>query len=231
MKQFYLLYQAIAASGFPTSFNLTTGQVPDTEQKDQVMLSTAIKGRCAAVLLAVLCASAGAQESKRPPQFLQDPVLGLRLPIAGMKLDSVPEDVRALCEQMADTETWTTRQWVFGVTEYSSATYYLVNGYSKRRHPKPNQRPYLQSVNGGVYKVSGTECNGDPARETFAVRDPQQIPREVLQQLAQDLVTRLARATGGAQRLRAEIKKQHVDFDHLSPEIQEAFKPYFEGAH
>ena len=108
---------------------------------------------------------------------------------------------------------------------------FLVNGYSKRRHPKPNQRPYLQSVNGGVYKVSGTQCNGDPARETFEVRDPQQIPREVLQQLAQDLVTRLARATGGAQRLRAEIKKQHIDFDHLSPEIQEAFKPYFEGAH
>lgn len=163
---------SMAAGGFPTSFKLTTGQVPDTEQKDQVMLSTAIKGRCAAVLFAVLCASAGAQESRRPPQFLQDPVLGLRLSIASIKLDPVPEDVRAQCEQMADTETWTTRQWIFGVTEYSSATYYLANGYSKRRHPKPNQRPFLQSANGGIYKVSGTECKGDPARETFEVRDP-----------------------------------------------------------
>lgn len=191
------------------------------------MLSTAIKGRCAAVLLAVLCASAGAQESNRPPRFLLDPVLGLRLPSAGLKLDPVPEDIRALCSQMADSENWTTRQWIFGVAKNSTDTYYLVNGYSKRRNPTPGQSLYLQHTDGGVYKVSGTECNGDPARETFVVRDPKQIPREVLQELARDLVTRLVRAAGGAKRLRAEIKNQHIDFQQLSPEMQEAFKPYF----
>ncbi|MGW8391471.1 hypothetical protein [Pseudoduganella sp. HUAS MS19] len=195
------------------------------------MLSTAIKGRCVAILLAVLCASAGAQESNHPPQFLRDPILGLRLPAAGIKLDLVPEDIRALCVQMADTEAWTTRQWIFGVAKHSTATYYLVNGYSKRRNPTPDQRPYLQHIDGGVYKVSGSECSGDPARETFVVRDPRQIPREVLQALAQDLVTRMARAAGGAQRLRAAIKKQRIDFNQLPPEMQEAFKPYFGPAH
>ncbi|WP_156398128.1 hypothetical protein [Duganella sp. Root336D2] len=195
------------------------------------MLSITIKGLCAAALLAVLCASASAQESKHPPQSLRDPILGLRLPSAGLKLDPVPEDIRALCAQMADSETWTTRQWIFGVAKNSTDTYYLVNGYSKRRNPKPGERPYLQHKDGGVYKVSGTECTGDPARETFVVRDPRQIPREVLQELAQDLVTRLARAAGGEQRLRAEIKKQRIDLHQLSPEMQEAFKPYFGLAH
>lgn len=194
------------------------------------MLSTAIKALCTAVLLALLCASAGAQESNQPPQFLQDPVLGLRFR-ADAKLDLLPEDIRALCLPMADTETWATREWIFGVARHSTATYYLVNGYSKRRNPKPGQRLYFQHIDGGVYKVAGTECNGDLARETFAVRDPRQIPREVLQELAQDLVTRLARAAGGTQRLRAEIKKQRIDFNRLSPEMQEAFKPYFGPAY
>ncbi len=128
---------------------------------------------------------------------------------------------------MADSENWTTRQWIFGVAKYSTDTYYLVNGYSKRRNPTPGQSLYLQHADGGVYKVSGTECNGDPARETFVVRDPKQIPREVLQELARDLVIRLVRAAGGAKRLRAEIKNQRIDFQQLSPEMQEAFKPYF----
>lgn len=195
------------------------------------MLSTAIKGRCVAGLFALLCATAGAQESNRPPQFLRDPILGLRLPTAGAKLEPLPEDVRALCEQIADTETWATRQWIYGVAKHSTTTYYLVNGYSQRRNPKPGQRLYFQHIDGGVYKLSGTECNGDPAGEAFAVRDPKQIPREVQQELAQDLVTRLVRAAGSAQRLRAEIKRQRIDFHRLSPEMQEAFKTYFGPPH
>jgi hypothetical protein len=38
---------------------------------------------------------------------------------------------------------------------------------------------------------------------------------------------RTVKAFGGADRLRAEIKNQRIDFDRLSPELQEAFKPYF----
>ncbi|WP_028100486.1 hypothetical protein [Pseudoduganella violaceinigra] len=195
------------------------------------MLSTAIQGRCGAILCALLCASACAQESNHPPQFLRDPILGLRLPVASAKLDVLPEEIRAQCEQMADTETWTTRPWIFGVANDSTATYYLIHGYSMRRNPKPGQRLYFQPIDGGVYTISGTECTGDPARETFAVRDPAQIPREVLQQLAQDLLTRLARAAGSKQRLRAAIKQQHIDIHQLSPEMQEALNAYFAPTH
>lgn len=190
------------------------------------MLSTAIKSLCLAV--AILGASASAQESDLPPQFVQDPVLGLRLPLARITLEPLPEEIRAMCAPMADTETWTGRQWIFGVTEYASATYYLAHGYMKRRHPKPGQRLYFQPIDGGVYKVAGQQCRGDQARETFDVRDPEQIPREVLQQLASDLAVRLVRATGGADRLRTEIANQRIDFQLLPPEIQQAFKPHFE---
>ena len=102
------------------------------------MPSTVIKTFC--VAMAVLGASANAQEGERPPQFLQDPVLGLRLPLARLRLDPMPDDIRALCDQMADNATWMGRQWIFGVARYSTSTYYLVNGYSKRRHPKPGER-------------------------------------------------------------------------------------------
>lgn len=187
------------------------------------MPSTVIKSLFLAV--AVFSSSAGAQESNYPPQFVQEPVTGLRLTVASIKLDPMPEALRAMCDQIADNQTWTGRQWIFAMAEYPSATYYLLNGYAKRRNPKHGERLYFQT-DGGVYKISDGKCAGDQARETFDVRDPKQIPREVLQQLARDLAMRLGRAVGGADRLRLEITNQHIDFHMLSPEMQEAFKPH-----
>lgn len=189
------------------------------------MPSIVIKILC--ITAAVLSASAAAQEVERPPQFVHDPVLGLRLPAARLRLDPVPENIRALCEQMADNATWTARQWIFGVAKYPATTYYLVNGYSKRRNAEAGERLYIQFSEGGLYKISRGQCDGDSARETFDVRDPKQIQREVLLKLARDLATRLARQTGGADRLRTEIENQRIDFQQLSPELQEAFRPYF----
>jgi hypothetical protein len=217
---------SMEASGFPISFNLISGPVPVTEQKGQTMPSTVIKSLYLAVALIAL--RAGAQESDHPPRFLHDPVLGLRLPAASVKLDPMPDDIRAMCEQMADNATWIGRQWIFGVAMDSASTYYLVNGYSKRRNPKPGERLYVQYSQGAVHKISNGHCGGDAARETFDVRDPKQIPREVLRQLARDLAARLVREVGGADRLRTEITNQRIDFELLSPEIQQAFKPYFD---
>ena len=135
-----------------------------------------------------------------------------------------------MCAEMADSATWTGRQWIFGAAKYNAVTYYLVSGYFKRRHPQSGERLYFQPDGGGVYQISESKCSGDPARETFDVRDPKQIPQEVLQQLASDLAVRLVRATGGPDRLRAELANQHVDFLMLSPEMQESFKPYFPAA-
>jgi hypothetical protein len=76
--------------------------------------------------------------------------------------------------------------------------------------------------------ITGNKCSAEgPARDVFEAQDFNVTPQPVLQQLARDLVTRLARAFGGADRLRAEIKNQRIDYDQLSPELQEVFKPYF----
>jgi hypothetical protein len=49
----------------------------------------------------------------------------------------------------------------------------------------------------------------------------------VLEQLARDLAARLVRATGGESSLRKELRRQHIEFNQLTPELQQAFKPYF----
>ncbi|MFP5393172.1 MAG: hypothetical protein ACLGI6_16760 [Gammaproteobacteria bacterium] len=190
------------------------------------MSSTLPRRLCATLLLAAVGAGAGAAESNQRPRYVQEPILGLRLPAAGAQLDVLPDDVRALCVQMADNESWSGRQWIFGMARSATSTYYLVNGYFKRRSPEAGEGLYFQPEDGGLYQVSGSACNGDPAREAFAVNDPAQVPGEVMQQLAHDLARRLVRALGGADRLRAAIARQRIDLRRLSPELQEAFKPY-----
>lgn len=191
------------------------------------MLSIVIKNRVvAAVLLTLVSVAAFARDST--PRILNEPVLGLRLKAADLKLDPLPEEVRAMCEQTVDTERRTSRLWVFARANDARTTYYVVAGYFQRQHPASGEARYEPTVRGGMLYVTGNQCKGDPARETFEARNFEDTPQPVLQQLAGDLAARLTQAVGGADRLRAEIRNQHIDFEQLSPELQEAFKPYFE---
>jgi hypothetical protein len=191
------------------------------------MPSAVTKTLLAALMFAVLGSSANAAPSNHPPRFLQEPVLGLRLEITGLKLAPLPEDVRAMCEQVADDENWTGRVWIVAEAKDAATTYYILAGYFKRRHPEPGQGLHDTDSRGGFYTIRGTQCGGDPARKVFDVRDFNETPQPILQQLAHDLASRLVKAFGSADRLRAEIKSQRLDIDQLSPELQEAFKPYF----
>jgi hypothetical protein len=191
------------------------------------MLSTVTKKLLAALLFAVFGNSANAAPTNHPPRFLQEPVLGLRLEVAGLKLDPLPEDVRAMCGQVADDDIWTGRVWIVAEARDAAATYYVLAGYFKRRHAGPGESLYDTDSQGGVYTIKGTKCGGDPAREVFDVRDFNETPQPFLQQLANDLAIRLVKALGGADRLRAELNRQRIDFNQLSPELQVAFKPYF----
>lgn len=187
------------------------------------MLSTTIKR----AIIATLCtlASAAASASDKAPRYVNEPVLGLRLD-AGAKLDQLPEDVRALCVQIADNEYSTARMWIFAQAADAGAAYYVVAGYSKLRHPAPGERLYEPTARGGLMIVTGSKCAGDPADEAMHAPSDE-VPLPILKQLSRDLVARLVRAVGGADKLRAEIKNQRVDFDQLSPELQEVFRPYF----
>jgi hypothetical protein len=68
--------------------------------------------------------------------------------------------------------------------------------------------------------------------DAFGTPDPDDecdhtVPAPILRELARDLVVQTVRASGGPDRLRAEIKNQRIDFDALPPDIQRAFRPYF----
>jgi hypothetical protein len=174
-----------------------------------------------------MIASTAATAGGKPPRYVIEPALGLRLD-AGVKLESLPDEVSTLCSR--DTENWISHERIFARAHDAATTYYVVSGYSKRRSPGTGQSLYEPIVRGGLYAVTGNKCVDDPADESFEARDFDQTPLPILQQLARDLAARLVRAVGGPEKLRAEIKNQRIDFDKLSPELQEAFKPYFGSA-
>jgi hypothetical protein len=172
----------------------------------------------------VMLASAIASAGEKPPRYVIEPALGLRLD-AGINLDPLPDNVSTLCSH--DTDNWIYHERIFARTQDGATTYYVASGYAKRRKLKPGQSLYEPIARGGLYAVTGHGCVDDPADESFEARDFKQTPLPVLQQLARDLAARLVRAVGSQDKLRAEIKNQQIDFDKLSPELQEAFKPYF----
>lgn len=178
-----------------------------------------------AILAAVvMLASAMASAGDKPPRYVIEPALGLRLD-AGVKLEPLPDDVSTLCSH--DSDNWIYHERIVARTQKAATTYYVASGYAKRRNPQPGQSLYEPITRGGLYAVTGNKCVDDPADESFEARNFDQTPLPILQQLASDLAARLVRAVGGPDRLRTEIRNQRIDFDKLSPELQEAFKPYF----
>lgn len=189
------------------------------------MLSTALDRCIAALTIAV--ASGAALAEGGPPRVMQEPIFGLQLDAAKAKLDPLPDDVRNKCFEIADNEYLTGRQWVYATARDSGATYYVVSGYFKRLNPDPGEPRYRVDTYGGVYRIDGAGCLGvGAALEVFRVRPLDETPQLVLQQLAVDFATRLARAVGGKDQLRVKLKNQHVDRDGLGPELREVFEPY-----
>lgn len=195
------------------------------------MPSTVIEKMAAAALFAI-STTASATGADKPPRFLTVPVLGLRLPLERTNLEPFPEEIRVSCRQLED-EYFTSRVWILGRVQDAASTYYVLTGYSKRLNKDPDQKLYEYWDNGAVYTVTGNKCGGDDADETFDVHDPNadndgNVPIPTLKALATDFAARTVKAFGGADRLRAEIKAQRIDFNRLSPELQGAFRPYFE---
>jgi hypothetical protein len=187
--------------------------------------------RIVAAIFFTIGTTASATGSDKPPRFLTVPVLGLRLPLPRLNVETFPEELRVMCGQVED-EYRTSSLWIFGRAKDAAKTYYLLTGYSTRRNPEPGRRLYEYWGDGVVFAVQGDKCGGDGAEETFDARDPDaendgNVPIPILKVLAVDLAARTVKAFGGADRLRAEIRNQRIDFNKLSPELQEAFKPYF----
>lgn len=221
-----MLRRLMGNTGFQTTYNEISGQAQDTEGKDRTMPSTATKRRLAICLFALSSIVGAADQNVSSPRYILDPLLGVRLPLTSANLDTLPEQVRALCVQIADNPTWTGRQWIFGSAKEGETSYYLVGGYFIRKQAVKGESTIFQPEQGGVYEVKGQTCGGDPAREVFEVRDAAQIPHAVLQRLAHDFASRLSRTVGGDAQLREALRKQHIDVGKLSPELRQAFEPF-----
>lgn len=222
-------------SGYPISFKEIFGWVPITVKKGQNMSPIVARTLAAASLFAI-CPTVPAASSNQPPRFISVPALGLRLPIERLNLDSFPEGIRAMCNQIADSEQSTGRMWIFGRAKDGASAYFILSGYFKRRSAVAERRLYEIWDDGAVFTIRGDKCGGDPnAAETFDARDPNadnngNVPIPILRELARDLATQSIRAFGGPEKLRAAIIAQRLDFDTLSLELQEAFRPYFPAA-
>jgi hypothetical protein len=163
---------------------------------------------------------------KKPPRYINDPLIGLRV-VANAKLDPLPEALIVMCKRVPEDTTSTAHLWIFANASDASASYYVLSGYSEVRRT-PKDAPVYSSVErGGMYIVANGKCVSDPADEYF--KGPtDEVPLSILQVLARDLAARLVHAFGGADKLRAEIKNQRIDFDTLPPVLQDAFRPYFD---
>lgn len=213
-------------NGYQITSKQTSGQVQDTEKRGRAMLFTVTNRLLAFVSLALICCISQARES--PPRVLQEPVLGLRLPVAKLRLNPLSDEIRNKCDALADNERWKGRLWVYATAKDAAGTYYVVGGYYERPHSEPGQPRYYLDTTGAIFQIVGDTCIGyGGAKEVFDARYFEETPQLILQQLAIDLAAQLARALGGANQLAAELRNQHIDFEQLSPELREAFKTHF----
>ncbi len=163
-----------------------------------------------------------------PPSVVREPVFGLRFDIAKAQFEALPAEVLAHYSTM-DNENIRGHYWVCASTRNPTRAYYVIGGYGVRSHPEPPDFPrYVPYDDGAVIVVEDNHCADlGSARDVFdAGAFGTDMPAAILRQLAADLASRLVRALGGADPMHLALKKQHVDPQHLSPELRAALTPY-----
>jgi hypothetical protein len=178
--------------------------------------------------LAVLT-SCSALAAEPGPRVLTEPVLGLHYETSRVKFDSLPAHALANCETMRDNE-YGKGVWFIQAeaTDSSGRTYYISGGYEVR-NDAPKQRPYETGGLGAVFFTDRGTCTYlDTARAVFEDRlFDDELPESVLKLLAADVAKRLVKAFGSADKLRKELRNQHIDKDTLPPELLAELRPYF----
>lgn len=181
----------------------------------------------AAAVLAVTSCSAFA--ALPAPRILSEPVLGLRYEAARVKFAPLPSSVLANCENLKDNEEWQSVWFIYAQAQDSTGrVYYATGGYDLSK--KSPRRPQFTTGDEGLifFTDRGSCTTLEQIRQTFDARlFDADITEPVLKLLAADYAKRLERAFGGAAKLRAELRNQHIDKEALPPELLEALKPYF----
>jgi hypothetical protein len=147
-----------------------------------------------------------------------------------VKFDPMPAQIVANCADLANNKLSRPVWYVYGQTrDASGRSFYVTGGYMEMLDGRPKAQRFLTEEPGIMFYIDARTCQSlDPPRDVFdEPESAKALTPPILKQLATDDVRRLEQAFGGPDQLRAEIKNQRIDFDQLSPELQEAFAPYF----
>jgi hypothetical protein len=180
-----------------------------------------------ALFLCVL--SSGAWAAKEaPPSVLQEPVFGLKLPLASAKLKPFPDEMRAQCKQLADNESWKGHLWIYAKAEDEFGTYFVVGGYYERSKAVFSGPRFHLDTSGAVVRLAGKECTAfGGARDVFDARYFAEIPQVTLQRLADDLIIQLMNSFDEMNRFKDAIRRQQPDLDNLPGELRVALREAF----
>lgn len=191
------------------------------------MLSTALSWLG---VLATAFSICGAAAAEHVPRTLRVPVVGLLYEVASAKFEPLPAEARSKCPTMADNENMRSVFWIYASAQEGRRIYYIVGGYGIRAHAEPPEFPRYEPLDlGTVFQTEGDDCKvlGE-AREVFETRYFEETSQRVLQQLADNLASRLSQAFGGQDKLRDKLRRQHPNPAAVSPELSVAFKSYIE---
>ena len=180
----------------------------------------------AAVLVVSSCSAFAALPS---PRILSEPVLGLRYEADRVKFSPLPSTVLANCENLKDNEEWQSVWFIYAQAQDSMGRmYYAAGGYDLSKK-SPRRPQFITGDEGLIFFTDRGSCTTlEQIRQTFDARlFDADITEPVLKLLAADYAKRLERAFGGAAKLRAELRNQHIDKEALPPELLEALQPYF----
>lgn len=187
---------------------------------------TAISRLITAVMILIACPATWGNET---PQFLSDPLLGLRYKLAQVQFEPVSAGLGAACPMLAGSERMDGVWFIYArALDAAGKTYYVIDGYEIRRRPAPPDFPRYEG--GGFGMIIGQthdrcEVIESDARQVFQDRVFEEaLPQHVMQRLAVDYVSRLRKAFGGTDKLNAEIARQRVELDSLSEELSYALR-------
>lgn len=192
------------------------------------MHSTVLKHLIAASALALITIPAVAASA--PPKVLQEPIFGMRYEVAKARFEQLPAQAISSCETLVDNQYSRAVWYVYAkAVDSSGRTYYVVNGFEIRLGV-PEHLKYDTEGLGVVFFTDRGACTIlDIPRQVFNDRIfGNEMSQQTLRQLALDAVRRLQRAFGGPDKLKAELRNQHINGEGLPPELQEALRPYLD---
>lgn len=164
------------------------------------------RGACRAAGVAAFSMAAVAASAQELPIAGQEPVLGLRFPVARVQFEPLPAQVLKTCPALA-VEGRERSAWLLAQAQEGGHRYVALGGFLM---PRGGVGQVETDLRGAVVDMSPAGCELlGPARRVFDAPPPG-LPASALEQLANDLARRYAQAFGSADGLQAVMRRQRA---------------------